>query len=108
MRGMAESESFCFHSVDIAELKNITIGVIDILGRYKTEKAFGDLFGASPRFKHVCYLADLHPLLTFGMVDAVFVSEAQASKLAHQVDTLKPKLIILMDIKFPKHLPHRF
>lgn len=56
-------------------IKNKKIGVVDLLGRKPMSKFISQLFKTDIKIKRVTKQEDLLPLLTFGSVDGIFVSE---------------------------------
>jgi hypothetical protein len=55
-----------------------TIGIIDFLGRRKTEQQVSRYFEHPPHLKRVTRVEDFVPLLSFGMADGVFLSRRHA------------------------------
>ena len=60
--------------LDINNLKNLTIGVVDILGRNGSSELLEEMLGEKVKVKRVIKKEDLLPLMMFGSADAVFVS----------------------------------
>jgi ABC-type amino acid transport substrate-binding protein len=66
--------------IEIEDLDNMTIGVVDILGRKGMRNFIREKFsGASPSLKTVTKIEDLLHLLQLKYVDAIFVPESNTS-----------------------------
>lgn len=63
--------------VDFSETGSVTIGAIDFLGRKEMENLLASLLISKPKVKRVTKVEDLLPLLSFNMVNAIFISENQ-------------------------------
>lgn len=68
-------------AIKTSNLASIKIGVIDILGRKPMTSYVSKLLGSSVKIKRVTKTEDLLPLLTFNIVQAVFISESVYKKL---------------------------
>jgi hypothetical protein len=82
MRGVANGlteEEYVLVSVDraldLGQIQSKKIGVVDLLGRKPMGEFVSQLFQADIKLKRVTKQEDLLPLLTFGSVDGIFVSE---------------------------------
>ncbi|MFT5162950.1 MAG: hypothetical protein ACI9FJ_001531 [Alteromonadaceae bacterium] len=82
MRGVQQGvteEEYVLVSVDepldITKLGSRKIGVVDLLGRKPMAEFISGLFQSDIKIKRVTKQEDLLPLLTFGSVDGIFVSE---------------------------------
>ena len=82
MRGVQNGlteESYVLVSVDkaldLGQIQTNKIGVVDLLGRKPMGEFVSQLFQADIKLKRVTKQEDLLPLLTFGSVDGIFVSE---------------------------------
>jgi hypothetical protein len=62
-------------ALDLGQIQTKKIGVVDLLGRKPMGEFVSQLFQADIKLKRVTKQEDLLPLLTFGSVDAIFVSE---------------------------------
>jgi hypothetical protein len=75
----------------------MTIGVIDILGRKGMKEFVGQFFQVQPKIKRVTKLEDLLPLLSFNMVEGILVEKIfieyfkSTSKLNFNVTALPKK-----------------
>jgi hypothetical protein len=67
--------------VDMAQLAQLKIGVLDILGRKPMKRFMNDLFAEKIKIKRVIKTEDFLPLLTFKLADAIFVSQSTFKKL---------------------------
>lgn len=68
-------------TVDLAQLGQLKIGVLDILGRKPMKRFMNDLFAQKIKTKRVIKTEDFLPLLTFKLADAIFVSQSTYKKL---------------------------
>jgi hypothetical protein len=59
----------------------MNVGTLDFLGRSGMDSLMQRIFPSPPKLKRVTKIEDLLPLLTFGMAEAVFVSERHADYL---------------------------
>lgn len=82
MRGMQKGDSeeeYILVSVDepleMSKVNKKKIGVVDLLGRKPMGEFISRLFQADVKIKRVTKPEDLLPLLTFGSVDGIFISE---------------------------------
>jgi len=79
LRNGQTQESFVLVSmnkpVDMAELATTKIGVLDILGRRGMKNYVNDALGTKVKITRVTKTEDILNLLTFGFVDAIFVSQ---------------------------------
>jgi hypothetical protein len=62
-------------ALDLGQIQTKKIGVVDLLGRKPMGEFVSQLFQADIKLKRVTKQEDLLPLLTFGSVDGIFVSE---------------------------------
>jgi hypothetical protein len=62
--------------VDITKIDKMKIGVVDILGRKPMKKFVSELFNKEVKIKRVTKQEDLLPLLSFGAVKAIFISQS--------------------------------
>jgi hypothetical protein len=62
-------------ALDLGQIQTNKIGVVDLLGRKPMGEFVSQLFQADIMLKRVTKQEDLLPLLTFGSVDGIFVSE---------------------------------
>lgn len=62
-------------ALDLGQIQTNKIGVVDLLGRKPMGEFVSQLFQADIKLKRVTKQEDLLPLLTFGSVDGIFVSE---------------------------------
>jgi hypothetical protein len=62
-------------ALDLGQIQSKKIGVVDLLGRKPMGEFVSQLFQADIKLKRVTKQEDLLPLLTFGSVDGIFVSE---------------------------------
>ncbi len=80
-RSGSNIENYVLMSVDAAVdpggLTDITIGVLDILGRYEMKNFVGEYIKPTPKLKRVTKVEDLLPLLTFDMAKAILIPENQ-------------------------------
>lgn len=81
LRNGATEEGYMLVSVDKApdldKLAEMKIGVMDLLGRKSMNEFIAQIFQTGlKQVKRVTKIEDLLPLLTFGSVDAIFVSES--------------------------------
>ena len=60
-----------------SELPNTKLGVVDLLGRKPMRQFVEGALNSPVKLKRVTKLEDLLPLITFGAVDAILVSESQ-------------------------------
>lgn len=67
--------------IDLGAIKNKKIGVVDLLGRKPMNEFVGQLLQTDVKVKRVTKVEDLLPLLTFGSVDGIFVSESLFTQL---------------------------
>jgi hypothetical protein len=61
--------------IDITTIGTKKIGVVDILGRKPMVKFVSELFKTPVKLKRVTKVEDLLPLLNFGAVDGIFISD---------------------------------
>ena len=78
-RGDKTEEPYVFLSVDKgidpAGLADVTVGMIDILGRKEMTDFVGGFLSPTPKLKRVTKMEDLLPLLTFNMCGAILIGE---------------------------------
>ncbi len=67
--------------IDITSIGDKKIGVVDLLGRKPMGQFISQLFQTDVKLKRVTKVEDLLPLLTFGAVDGIFISEALYNQL---------------------------
>lgn len=67
--------------IDITSIGDKKIGVVDLLGRKPMGQFISQLFQTEVKLKRVTKVEDLLPLLTFGAVDGIFISEALYNQL---------------------------
>jgi len=84
-------------SVDINKLDSIKIGVLDILGRKAMKSFMNKTLGTKVRITRVTKTEDILNLLSFGLVDAIFISEQRYNKFLTQ--TQLPLVATKLDIK---------
>ncbi|MFK5986985.1 MAG: hypothetical protein QM479_16375 [Pseudomonadota bacterium] len=87
-------------AIQIEQLPSIKIGVLDILGR-KAMKAFvNNKLGTKVRIARVTKTEDILNLLTFGLVDAILISQQRYKKLLSQskLKLVATELDIQMDL----------
>lgn len=63
--------------IEIAHIGKHTIGAVDFLGRKGMKQFITGIFPHPPTLKTVTKIEDLLPLLTFNMVQGIFVTESQ-------------------------------
>lgn len=68
-------------AIDLKAVENKKIGVVDLLGRKQMQDFVTQLFQTSVKLTRVTKVEDLLPLLTFGSVDGVFVSNAMFEQI---------------------------
>ncbi len=82
-RKNSTDESFILLSVDEAidpaKLADLTVGVLDILGRKGMGKHVAQYFDPVPKLKRVTKIEDLLPLLSFNMAKAILISDNRVS-----------------------------
>lgn len=104
----SKSEEYILLSIDdplnTKDLSNKTIGILDFMGRKEIADFIQDLFLSPPALKRVSKLEDLLPLLTFKMVDAIFVSardvqyfrtKSKLNFVVNKLDNLSIRLPVL-------------
>ena len=72
-------EKYVILSTNGKKSENKTIGVVNFLGRKELKDFLEKYFSDNVKIKHVNKMEDLLPLLTFNMVDGIFVSEKDAT-----------------------------
>ena len=80
-----ETEGYVLVSIDkqleLASIAGKKIGVVDLLGRKPMAEFITNLFKTKIQLKRVTKVEDLLPLITFGSVDGIFISESIYSQL---------------------------
>lgn len=64
--------------IELQQIPDLTVGILDMLGRKGMHDFMAPYFKAVPRLERVSKLEDLLSLLTLNMVDAVLIPEIQA------------------------------
>ena len=78
------------------ELPNTKLGVVDLLGRTPMRQFVEGALDSAVKLKRVTKVEDLLPLITFGAVDAILLSESQFKTLK-----VKSKLpLVASDVQF--------
>lgn len=67
--------------VQINNIGKLRLGLIDLLGRKKTQDYINGLFRENVQIVRVTKLEDLAPLILFNMADAIFTSESVAQRI---------------------------
>ena len=67
--------------LNVKDVAHKKIGIVDLLGRKPMGKFIADFFPVAVKLKRVTKTDDLLPLLTFGSVEAVLVSESHFLQL---------------------------
>lgn len=85
LRSGKDDEEYVLVSVDkpieIGGIASKKIGVVDLLGRKPMSAFVEKLFKTKVKLKRVTKVEDLLPLITFGSVDAIFVSDSLFNQL---------------------------
>lgn len=86
----SDSEDYVLVSIDQAigknDLDKIKIGVLDLLGRRQMNQFVSHLFQEDIKVKRVTKMEDLLPLLSFGSVQGLFISEHIYRKIAPKTE----------------------
>lgn len=87
-------------AVDINQLSSLKIGVLDILGRKAMKSFINKKLGAKVKIARVTKTEDILNLLTFGLVDAIFVSQQRYNKfhIHSQLPLVATQLNLKMDL----------
>jgi len=85
IKGGQAEEDYVLVSVDkpieITSIGEKKIGVVDLLGRKPMGQFISQLFQTTVKLARVTKVEDLLPLLTFGSVDGIFISESLYNQL---------------------------
>jgi hypothetical protein len=86
--------------VEIQQLSSLKVGVLDILGRKAMKSFINTTLGTKVKIARVTKTEDILNLLTFGMVDTLFVSQQRYEKFREksQLNLIATKLNIKMDL----------
>jgi hypothetical protein len=87
-------------AVDIKQLPLLKIGVLDILGRKAMKSFVNKTLGTKVKISRVTKTEDILNLLTFGLVDAIFISQQRYDKFRaqSQLNLVSTQLNIKMDL----------
>lgn len=101
----SDSEPYFLVSIDtpvaVEALASKRLGVVDWLGRKGMSQFVKEIFGAPIKLKRVVKQEDLLPLLTFGFVEAIFVSKTTYEELK-QTSNLN---LVIVNTHKPVRLP---
>ena len=84
-------------AIDIKQLSLLKIGVLDILGRKSMKSFVNKKLGTKVKISRVTKTEDILNLLTFGLVDAVFISQQRFEKF--RIQSQQPLVATQLDVK---------
>ena len=89
-RSGSESEDYVLVSVEqpigMSDLNRMKIGVLDLLGRKQMNQFVSQLFQTEIKVNRVTKMEDLLPLLSFGSVQALFISDHIYRQIAQKTE----------------------